>query len=134
MKHLHLVLLMFSLFFVACDNSVQYDVYVKNQTSAQLTVEFKTVGVSDASDKQRIELSPGASQRIISSPNIPLTQTGGRGTKSEDCSFVAEYIIAFDPHGSKSHLAWCDRDVSFSKTDIGQAEFTLTFMEEHFHR
>lgn len=117
---------------MSCDDSVQYDVYVKNQTSAQLIVEYKAFGEGDASKEQRIELSPGMYHRIISTPNMPLTKTGGVGTKAGDCSFVAEYITAYDTKGSKSRLAWCDREVSFSKTDIGQGEFTLTFLEEHF--
>ncbi len=114
----------------ACDSSVQYNVYVKNSTSEDLKVVFKSLNETSNKGEQTIQLKAGEQKQIISTINIELGESAS--TTPNHCNLVAEYIHAYTKDKIPSKTKWCDQDIKFEKEDIGQAVFTIDYSEKDF--
>lgn len=121
-----LLLLLFS-----CSQSHQYDVYVKNDTSGDLTIAYKSDKDKTGLVEKTIVLSPDERKKIISTVNYE-SDPPTSDTTADDCSIVAEYVRATNASGSNSKLEWCSDRVGFQVVDIGQGEFTLRYTNADF--
>ncbi len=116
--------------FVSCDSTVQYDVYVENQTTKPIRIEYKTIHDKKGEITEKVILPNGKIERIISTKNIEPID-GNTWTTAEHCNLVAEYIKGFSEN-TPSTLEWCSEKVQFQKVDIGQAEFKVVYTEADF--
>lgn len=114
--------------YTSCECSYQYDVYVVNETTQDLTIVYKA---KDAENEQTLELKAGGKEKIISSPNIK-TEEGCTGCQATHCNQVAEYIHATINDSTINTTKWCSENVKMETVDIQQGEFMVTYSASDF--
>ena len=107
----------------SCEASFQYDVY--------LNVAFKSQATKRGPTEETITIPPGETQRIISAIDIS-PKVNKMGTSAKHCKHVADYVTAYLQNDTPSKIKWCDKEISFARTDIQQAEFTITYTNDDF--
>jgi len=120
-----LILLSFS----ACDGTVQYNVFVKNNTDQEIKVIFKSPTDHQNKEEQTVEIKPQELKQIIRTEDIDPADKSS--TTASHCTYVADYVNAFKQN-SQSKIKWCDQKIKFEKTDIQQAEFTIEYTDSDF--
>jgi len=117
----------------SCNNGeYQYDVYVRNQTGGPLKVAFKSDIDRKGIVEETVNLEDGAFHRIINSIDIKVPENEDYGGTSAQHSYlVAEYVNAYKKDKA-SKVKWNDEKIEFIKTDIGQAEFVITYTPDDF--
>lgn len=113
-----------------CSNSFQYDVYVKNSTGSEITIDFKSINDKQGVIENSLVLKDGEYKRIISTNNITWDEERVMATPKQ-CDQVAEYVTA-KMGGVESNLKWCDENIQFSHEDIGQGSFTIEYSKSNF--
>jgi len=133
MKKTLFTILFFSiaLSFSACHATFQYDVYVKNDTGEPLKIAYKAPNDVRGVTEEVLTLKAGEYKKLISTIDIaPDLQK--MATHTKHCTYVAEYINAFIKNDIPSSIQWCSDQVHFEKTDIQQAEFTISYTLANF--
>ncbi len=118
---------------ISCNNGeYQYDVYVRNQTNETLQVAFKSNVDRKGVVEETLNIQAGEFRKIINSIDIPVPEYEDYGrTSARHSHLVAEYVNA-SQNGIPSKIKWNDERIQFIKTDIGQAEFVITYTEDDF--
>ncbi len=115
----------------SCECTYQYGVYIKNSTGTDLKVAYKSTNDVNGTVEEEIILQDGELKRIIWTADID-TGEGCSGSSPTHCSYVAEYVNAYINETTPSTIQWCDQAITFSKTDIQQAEFTIEYTIDDF--
>lgn len=118
---------------ISCNNGeYQYDIYVKNQTDEILQVAFKSNVDRKGVVEETLVVQAGEFRKIINSTDIAVPEYEDYGrTSSKHSRLVAEYVNA-SQNGNPSKIKWNDERIQFIRTDIGQAEFVITYTEDDF--
>lgn len=110
----------------SCDDSIQYDVWVANKTQSDIHVQFKSSNdVSGVVDSSLI-LTAGENRRIISTIDLEKKN-------SDPCQQVAEYVKVRNSEAKWAKEKWCTQNIAYVVTDIGQAEYHLTYTPKDFN-
>ena len=117
----------------SCDSTYQYGVYVKNETGEDLKVAYKSSTDVKGFVEEAITLKDGEGKMVIWTKDltVPEAEDTGRTTATHS-HLVADYVNGFIKDDIPSKIKWNGEGVRFERTDIGQAEFMITYTPEDF--
>ena len=129
-------ILFFGLFLIllsSCNSTYQYGVYVKNETGEDLKVAYKSSTDVKGIVEETVTLRDGEGKMLIWTKDLTIPEAEDTGrTTAEHRHLVAEYVNAFIKDDIPSKIKWNSEGVRFERTDIGQAEFMITYTAEDF--
>gem|GEM_PF-1005787 len=128
-------ILVFSLSLIllsSCNSTYQYGVYVKNETGEDLKVAYKSSTDVKGIVEEAVTLRDGEGKMVIWTKDLKVSEAEDTGrTTAEHSHLVADYVNAFKDD-IPSKIKWNGEGVRFERTDIGQAEFMITYTAEDF--
>lgn len=117
--------------FIGCsDCTYQYDLWVKNDSSTVITIEYKNADVRNRSGSGFVDLKPGDYQKIFSSED--LTANNCKGIDASHCSLITDHVRIKNSRGQTSNIMWCSEDYKLEWVDIQQGEFSVEVKDEDF--
>ena len=121
------------IFLISCDSTYQYGVYVKNETGEDLKVAYKSSTDVKGVVEETVTLRDGEGKMVIWTEDltVPEAEDTGRTTATHS-HLVADYVNAFIKDDVPSKIKWNGEGVRFERTDIGQAEFMITYTPSDF--
>ena len=122
-------ILLFTCLF-SCSDAHNYDVYVQNDSSAQIEIAYKSLKDRSGIVENQIVLPAGSRKQIISTVNLSSAERSIKPVRGH-CYLVAEYVTAI-LDGKEGSLKWCDPEIDFVIEDFGEGRFTMVFKDEHF--
>jgi len=121
------------IFLSSCDSTYQYGVYVKNETGEDLKVAYKSSTDVKGIVEETVTLRDGEGSMLIWTKDLTVSETEDTGrTTAEHRHLVADYVNGFIKDSIPSKIKWDGEGVRFERTDIGQAEFMITYTAEDF--
>lgn len=121
------------MFLISCNSTYQYGVYVKNETGEDLKVAYKSSTDVKGMVEETVTLKDGEGKMVIWTKDLRVSEAEDTGrTTAEHRHLVADYVDAFIKDDIPSKIKWNGEGVRFERTDIGQAEFMITYTAEDF--
>jgi len=117
----------------SCDSTYQYGVYVKNETGEDLKVAYKSTTDVKGIVEETVTLRDGEGKIVIWTKDLTVSEAEDTGrTSATHSHLVADYVNAFIKDSIPSKIKWNGEGVRFERTDIGQAEFMITYTAKDF--
>lgn len=117
----------------ACNSTYQYGVYVRNSTGEELKLAYKSSTDTKGIIEEEITLKDGEFRRIIWTKDLTVAEAEDTGrTTHQHSHLVADYVNGFIKDNIPSKIKWNDENIKFMRTDIGQAEFVITYTADDF--
>lgn len=126
-----LILLFMLVSLAACgDCTYQYDLWVKNDSSETITVEYKNAKLRNSAGSGFVDLAPGDYQKVWVSQDVSAGNC--KGVSAEHCSLITDHVRIKNKSGRTSNIMWCSKDYQMEWVDIQQGEFRVTVKDEDF--
>ncbi len=117
----------------SCNSTYQYGVYVKNETGEDLKVAYKSSTDVKGVVEETVTLRDGEGKMVIWTKDLTVSDAEDTGrTTATHSHLVADYVNAFIKDDIPSKIKWNGEGVRFERTDIGQAEFMITYTAKDF--
>ena len=121
------------IFLSSCDSTYQYGVYIKNETGEDLKVAYKSSTDAKGVIEEITTLRNGEGKMVIWTKDLTVSEAEDTGrTTATHSHLVADYVNAYIKDSIPSKIKWGGEGVRFERTDIGQAEFMITYTDKDF--
>ncbi len=117
----------------SCNSTYQYGVYVKNETGEDMKLAYKSSADVKGIVEETVTLRDGEGKMLIWTKDLTVSEAEDVGrTTAGHSHLVADYVNGFIKDDIPSKIKWNGEGVKFMRTDIGQAEFVITYTPEDF--